>query len=219
MSIAATLFDMDGLLIDSEVLWHQAEVEILGALGVPIFETSTRSTKGIFIDDVVANWYALHPWRGPSITEVVDMLANRVGSLVETEGRLLPGAIRAIDLTSERGPIALASSTPLALIHRCLEHFELSDRFVSVHSAQFEPYGKPHPGVFLTAASSLGIEPTRCLVLEDSAAGVIAARAASMSVVAVPAPEDRSDAAFQIADLVLDTLDDLSPDWLDERYA
>lgn len=219
MSIAATLFDMDGLLIDSEVLWHKAEVEILGDLGVPIFESSTRSTKGMFIDSVVAHWYALSPWSGPSIAEVVEMLDDRVGSLVESEGRLLPGAIRAIDLTSERGPIALASSTPLALIYRCLEHFGLSGRFVSVHSAEFEPYGKPHPGVFLTAASSLGIEPARCLVLEDSAAGVIAARAASMSVVAVPTPEDRSDAAFQIADLVLDTLDDLSPGWLDERYA
>jgi sugar-phosphatase len=219
VSIAATLFDMDGLLIDSEVLWHKAEVEILGDLGVPIFESSTRSTKGMFIDSVVAHWYALSPWSGPSIAEVVEMLDDRVGSLVESEGRLLPGAIRAIDLTSERGPIALASSTPLALIYRCLEHFGLSGRFVSVHSAEFEPYGKPHPGVFLTAASSLGIEPARCLVLEDSAAGVIAARAASMSVVAVPTPEDRSDAAFQIADLVLDTLDDLSPGWLDERYA
>jgi HAD superfamily hydrolase (TIGR01509 family) len=219
VSITATLFDMDGLLIDSEVLWHKAEVEIFGGLGVPYDENSSRSTKGIFINEVVADWYSRFPWPGPSIDEVVAMLVARVGSLVESEGRLLPGAIRAIDLTSERGPVALASSTPLALIERSLEHFDLTSRFVSVHSAEFEPYGKPHPGVFLTAASELGIEPTRCLVFEDSAAGVLAARAASMSVVAVPTPEDRDQFEFLLAELVLDTLEDLTADWLDQRYA
>jgi sugar-phosphatase len=209
---------MDGLLIDSEILWHQAEVEIFGALGVPLLATSTRSTKGVFINDVVAYWYSRYPWNGPSVDDVIAKLVNRVGSLVESEGRLLPGAIRAIDLTSERGPVALASSTPLALIQRSLEHFDLSDRFASVHSAEFEPYGKPHPGVFLTAATSLGVAPTRCLVFEDSTAGVIAARAASMSLVAVPTREDRGEVEYLLADLVLDSLDDLSTDWLDEQF-
>jgi mannitol-1-/sugar-/sorbitol-6-/2-deoxyglucose-6-phosphatase len=219
MSIGATLFDMDGLLIDSEILWHQAEVEIFGALGVPLFESSSRSTKGVFVNEVVDYWYARYPWTGPSHEVVVDMLLERVGTLVETEGRLLPGALRAIDLADARGPVALASSTPLALIHRCLEHFGLAARFRSIHSAEFEPYGKPHPGVFLTAASSLGVAPTSCLVFEDSGAGVIAARAASMRVVAVPTPEDRGEVEFLLADLVLDTLEDLSDQWLDEQFA
>jgi mannitol-1-/sugar-/sorbitol-6-/2-deoxyglucose-6-phosphatase len=219
VSLAATLFDMDGLLIDSEILWHRAEVEIFGSLGVPLSENSSRSTKGVFVDVVVDYWYSRFPWSGPSVAVVVDMLLERVGSLVETEGRLLPGAIRAIDLASERGPVALASSTPLALINRCLDHFDLADRFASVHSAEFEPYGKPHPGVFLTAASSLGVVPSRCLVLEDSSAGVIAARAASMHVVAVPTREDRDEVEFLLAELVLGSLEELSPEWLDKRFA
>ncbi|HXC18609.1 MAG TPA: hexitol phosphatase HxpB [Acidimicrobiales bacterium] len=219
MSITASLFDMDGLLIDSEVLWHKAEVEIFGGLGVPLVESSNRSTKGVYVDDVVDYWYARYPWSWPSVEEVVEMLLQRVGSLVESEGRLLPGALRAVDLTSDRGPVALASSTPLALIHRCLEHFDLTTRFASIHSAEFEPYGKPHPGVFLTAASSLGIEPSRCLVFEDSTTGVIAARAASMRLVAVPTPEDRGEVEFLLADLVLETLEELTPDWLDEQFA
>jgi mannitol-1-/sugar-/sorbitol-6-/2-deoxyglucose-6-phosphatase len=219
VSIAATLFDMDGLLIDSEILWHKAEVEIFGSLGVPLFESSSRSTKGVFVNEVVEYWFARYPWSEPSNVVVVDQLLERVGSLVESEGRLLPGAIRAIDLTSERGPVALASSTPLALINRCLDHFGLTDRFVSIHSAEFEPYGKPHPGVFLTAAASLGIEPSRCLVIEDSSAGVIAARAANMSVLAVPTREDRAEVEFLLADLVLDSLEALTPAWLDERFA
>lgn len=219
MSIDASLFDMDGLLIDSEVLWHKAEVEIFGSLGVPLAASANRSTKGVFVNEVVAYWYARYPWDGPSNVEVVELLLERVGSLIESEGRLLPGALRALDLASARGPVALASSTPLSLIDRCLDHFGLTKRFASVHSAEFEPYGKPHPGVFLTAASTLGIEPARCLVFEDSTAGVIAARAASMSVVAVPTREDRVAVEFLLADLVLDSLDDLTPEWLDERFS
>jgi sugar-phosphatase len=219
VSIAATLFDMDGLLIDSEVLWHKAEVELFGALGVPPFESANRSTKGVFVNDVVDYWYARYPWPEPGCDVVVEMLLERVGALIDSEGRLLPGAIRALDLTSERGPIALASSTPLKLIRRSLDHFGLADRFASIHSAETEPYGKPHPGVFLSAASSIGVEPTRCLVFEDSTAGVIAARAASMSVVAVPASADRAAVEFLLAELVLDSLEELSPEWLDEQFA
>ena len=210
---------MDGLLLDSEVLWHKAEVEIFGSLGVPLQDAEGRSTKGMYVNEVVEFWYAQYPWEGPSRQVVVDLLLARVGDLVETEGRLLPGAERALDLTSERGPLALASSTPMALIVRCLKHFGLLERFAAIHSAEFEEYGKPHPGVFLSAAVSLGIAPSACLVLEDSAAGVLAAKAATMTVIAVPVIEDRERPAFAIADLVLSSLEELTPEWLDERFA
>jgi sugar-phosphatase len=219
VTLEATLFDMDGLIIDSEILWHQAEVEIFGGLGVPMSASDGRSTKGLFVNEVVDYWRGLYPWSGPSASEVAEELLARVGDLVESEGRLMPGALRAIDLASERGPVALASSTPLALINRCLNHFNLAARFVSIHSAQFEPYGKPHPGVFLTAATSLGVRPTRCLVFEDSSAGVLGAKAASMFVVAVPTTEDRDDPVFALADLVLPSLEELSPTWMDEHFA
>lgn len=218
VTLEATLFDMDGLLIDSEVLWHKAELEIFGALDVPITDAQDRSTKGMFVADVVDYWFERFPWTGPSCEEVVAMLLSRVGDLVESEGRLLPGALRALDLASARGPIALASSTPLVLILRCLDHFGLRERFQSVHSAEFEQFGKPHPGVFLTAAQSLGVAPQSCLVFEDSALGVLAAKAASMSVVAVPTPGDRNQAAFALADLVLESLEELSEQWLDARF-
>jgi HAD superfamily hydrolase (TIGR01509 family) len=218
VTVDATLFDMDGLLIDSEVLWHKAEVEIFGGLGVPLSEQEDRSTKGMFVAEVVDYWFAQYPWSGPSAEEVVAQLLVRVGDLVEQEGRLLPGALRALDLTSERGPIALASSTPLKLIYRCLDHFDLRTRFVTVHSAEFEPYGKPHPGVFLTAAASLDVDPRSCLVFEDSAAGVLAAKAGRMSVVAVPTKEDRVQPAFSLAELVLGSLEELLPEWLDYQF-
>jgi HAD superfamily hydrolase (TIGR01509 family) len=217
--LRATLFDMDGLLIDSEILWHKAEVEIFGGLGVPIGEAEGRSTKGMFVNEVVEYWYSRYPWPDASTNSVVEMLLNRVGDLVELEGRLMPGALRSLDLTGDRGPLALASSTPMELIIRCLKHFSLLERFVSLHSAEHEPYGKPHPGVFLSAALSLDVAPQACLVFEDSAAGVISARAGNMSVVAVPVPEDIFEPAFALADLVLESLEELSATWLDERFA
>jgi beta-phosphoglucomutase-like phosphatase (HAD superfamily) len=210
---------MDGLLIDSEILWHKAEVEIFGALGVPIGEAEGRSTKGMFVNEVVEYWYSRYPWPDASTGSVVEMLLNRVGDLVESEGRLMPGSLRALDLTGDRGPLALASSTPMDLIIRCLKHFSLLDRFASLHSAEHEPYGKPHPGVFLSAALSLDVAPQSCLVVEDSAAGVVAAKAATMSVIAVPVAADLYQPAFALADLVLESLDELSPTWLDEHFA
>ncbi len=106
----------------------------------------------------------------------------------------------------------------MPLILRCLRHFDLLDRFQTIHSADVEPYGKPHPGVFLTAAAALDVPPRECLVFEDSAAGVLAGKAGNMTVVAVPARGDRSMAGFVIADLVLDSLEDLTPTWLDEQF-
>jgi HAD superfamily hydrolase (TIGR01509 family) len=209
---------MDGLLLDSEILWHKAEVEIFGALGVPLEGDDTRSTKGMYVSEVVAHWYSLFPWEGPSREDVVDLLLQRVGDLVEHEGRLLPGARRALDLTGARGPLALASSTPIELIMRCLKHFNLEDCFASIHSAQFETFGKPHPAVFLSAAAALDVEPKHCLVFEDSAAGVLAAKAARMRVVAVPSDEDVGDPVFALADLVLHSLEDRATSWLDELF-
>jgi len=218
VSLVATLFDMDGLLLDSEILWHLAELDILGDLGVPILTDGTRLTKGMFVAEVVDFWFARAPWTGPPREAVVAQILQRVGDLVESQGRLLPGATRAIDLASQRGPVVVASSTPLALIERCLGHFELRDSFQGIYSAEFEPYGKPHPGVFLTAALSLGVTPSECLVFEDSAAGVLAAKAGRMTCVAVPVAEERSLAAFGIADLVLGSLDELTESWLDNEF-
>lgn len=216
--LRATLFDMDGLLLDSEILWHKAERGILGNLGVPLPHGDVRLTKGMFVNEVIDFWFARHPWPAPSRDEVVAEVLNEVGRLVETEGSLMPGALSALDMAQDRGPIAIASSTPLPLIYRCLDHFGLRNRFDAIHSADAEPYGKPHPGVFLAAAAGLGVVPNACLVFEDSAAGVLAAKAGRMTCVAVPVPEERMMPAFSIADLVLGSLDELSDEWLDERF-
>lgn len=215
----ASIFDMDGLLVDSERLWHQAEIEILGALGVPLVASACRQTKGMFVTEVTRYWFDRHPWRGPSTDAVAESVVDRVIELVVSQGALMPGVDRALQLcAAHRVPLAVASSSEYRLIDVVLAHFDLRRHFGVVHSAEDEPYGKPHPGVFLTTAGKLGVAPERCLVWEDAPAGVLAAKAARMACVAVPEAAERHRPAFAIADAVLGTLDEVDED-LWERLA
>ena len=204
------LFDMDGLLVDSEPLWHVAEMDVLGGLGVPLSIDEARATKGMFANEVVAFWFQRYPWTGVSIDEVAVTVTDRAGDLIEERGELLPGVLELIALVAESGmKSAVASSSHYRLIHRVLKHFGITDHFELVHSAEDEPFGKPHPGVFISAAQRLGLAPRHCLVLEDSPAGVLAGKAASMTVVAVPADSERSRPEIALADVVLDSLIEL----------
>jgi mannitol-1-/sugar-/sorbitol-6-/2-deoxyglucose-6-phosphatase len=214
---SASIFDMDGLLIDSEILWHEAETEILGRLGVPIARDGVRNTKGMFVGEVTEHWYALYPWEGPSPDEVAVTIVDRVIELVLRRGELKPGAEHAIDLCARRGlSLAVASSSEYRLIEAALRHFDLRDRFAFVHSAQDEDFGKPHPAVFLTTAVRLGAPPKQCLVWEDAPAGVLAAKAASMACIAVPEPAEAHHPAFALADLVVSSLGDVDDTHLDD---
>jgi mannitol-1-/sugar-/sorbitol-6-/2-deoxyglucose-6-phosphatase len=219
---AASIFDMDGLLIDSEILWHEAEIEILGGLGVPLAVDGCRSTKGMFVGEVTEYWHERYPWAGPTPAEVAVTIVDRVIALLLAKGELKPGAEHAIALCAERGlPLAVASSSQYRLIEVALEHFGLRHHFSLIHSAEDEAYGKPHPAVFLTAAAKLGADPRRCLVWEDAPAGVLAAKAASMACVAVPERGEEHHPAFGLADDVLSSLlemDDARFDALQQRY-
>jgi len=206
----ASIFDMDGLLVDSEPLWQVAEVEILGALGVPIDPGACRQTKGMFVNEVTSYWYERFPWRGPGTDEVAVQVVDRVCELVIERGVLQPGVHDALELCRSHGLVlGIASSSEYRLIDLVLSHFGLAAYFELVHSAEEEPYGKPHPGVYLGAAKKLGAEPTRCLAWEDAGAGVLAAKAARMVCVAVPEPAEASRPAFAIADAVLGSLDEV----------
>jgi beta-phosphoglucomutase-like phosphatase (HAD superfamily) len=217
---AASIFDMDGLLIDSEVLWHEAEVEVLGGLGVPLADEGFRTTKGMFVHEVTEHWYGLYPWPGPTPAEVAVTIVDRVIELIVTKGELKPGALHAVDLCASRGlALALASSSEYRLIEAALAHFGLRSRFGVVCSAEDEAFGKPHPAVFVTTASMLGVARRSCLVWEDAPAGVLAAKAASMTCIAVPEKGEGHHPAFGIADLVVDSLLDVDGAALDALEA
>ena len=158
----AVIFDMDGLLIDSEPLWVRAEIEIFGTAGVVLTEEDCLRTKGLRTDDVVAYWHARRGFRGASPAEIERRLIDRVVALVQTEGRALPGIASAIATARGDGrrKIAVASSSPMPIIAATLERLDSVATFDVIRSAEGEPHGKPHPGVFLRTAEHLGIRPS-----------------------------------------------------------
>ena len=213
--VQAVIFDMDGLLLDSEDFWQQAEYETFAALGVPLSLADTVKTVGWRCDYVVDYWYQQSPWTGPTQGEVTDQIIAQVIKLIHQRGVLLPGAREALQLCQQlRLPVALATSSNHDMMLAALEHFELLPYFKATCSAQYLPYAKPHPQVYLNAAAALGVAPEHCLALEDSVTGVIAAKAARMRCIAVPEHKHRHDPRYSIADAVLDSLRQLTSDQL-----
>lgn len=207
---------MDGLLIDSEPLWVRAEMEIFGEVGLVLGEEDCAKTKGLRTDDVIAYWFTRRPWTTASPAEVEARLVSRVASLVRTEGVALPGVANAIAVARENGRrLALASSSPLVIIEAALERLGLATAFAVVQSAEKLPLGKPHPGIFLRTAERLGVSAVQCLVLEDSLTGVLAAKSARMTCIAVPFDHPTHDARFVIADAILPSLDHVTAELVD----
>jgi sugar-phosphatase len=220
--IDAAIFDMDGLLVDSEPIWHDVEIDVFSRHGVPLTVERCLETKGMYLGDAVEHWFERYPWSGATraevAAEIVDAMARRLEAAVE----LKPGAMHALDFCRARGVVvAMASSSPRRLIDAVVRRFDLGARFAVVHSGEDEPVGKPDPAIFLTTARLLGVGPGACVVFEDSAAGVLAAIGAGMACVAVPeadltaslagargAGETVTDVLAR-ADVVLHSLDEL----------
>ena len=212
----AAIFDMDGVLIDSEPLWQAAEKAVFARLGIELTDAMCRQTMGMRIDDVVRHWFARFPWECKSHTTVQAEIVDGVSAEIAARGEAMPGVEEVLDLFSRSGwKIGLASSSPLALIHAVVQQLGIEPYFSALCSAFDEQQGKPHPAVYLTAARRLNVEPSSCIAFEDSAAGVASAKAASMKVVVVPDRAPLIGEAFGEADLELTSLAHFSGDLLD----
>lgn len=210
--ILAVIFDMDGLLIDSEPLWDRAELEIIAGLGVNIRRRhELPDTLGLRIDMVVDLWFARQPWNGPDRREVTRRIINRVLALVEEERPLLPGVREAVALCKAQGlKVGLASASPQHMLEKVLTLFDLRDSFDALTSAEMLPLSKPHPQVYLDCAVQLGVDPLNCVALEDSVNGMIASKAARMRSIVIPAEEGQHDPRFALANVKLRSLEELS---------
>ena len=205
-SIRAVVLDMDGLLIDTEPVWRGAEKEVFADLGIELTEADLLDSTGVRIDELAA---VRLPLDGPGPAEVADRITNQVVDYVKRAGEPMPGVPEAIALFGRLGlRLAIASSSPVRLIDAVCARLKLD---IEVRcSALDEAHGKPAPDVYLAAARRLGLSPARCLALEDSPSGVLAAKDAGMTCVAVPDPLLTGDPRYRRADLVLPSLTELT---------
>ncbi|MDI5834840.1 hexitol phosphatase HxpB [Shewanella xiamenensis] len=207
LSIQAVIFDMDGVLIDSEPLWQRVEYEVLSALGVPVTIETIQQTTGLRIDQCVDYWYHKAPWADYDNAKVSKAIVDRVAEEILKTGEAMQGVQQAIEYCQAKGlKIGLATSSFYTIIEAVLSKLGLSDKFMAVQSAEGLTYGKPHPEVYLNCAAALEVDPRYCLAIEDSFNGLIAARAANMQTVAIPAPEQRGEAKWIIAHHQLESL-------------
>lgn len=211
--ISAIIFDMDGLLIDSEPIWREAEKIIFSEVNITLTDEMCFTTVGLRIDEVVEHWYSKFPWENPTKEIIKNKIIDKVIELILEKGEILPGVMETIQyFHSKYFPLAIASASSQRIIDAVTEKLQIKKYFSIIHSAEFEEYGKPHPAVFISTAKKLNVHPTNCLVFEDSVNGVIAAKAARMKVIAVPEPIHYEDKRFSIADLRLKSLKDFKED-------
>jgi HAD superfamily hydrolase (TIGR01509 family) len=206
------IFDLDGVLIDSEGLWKRAACEVLAEFG-----------HTVTTEEYAANWIATG--EGPEHAVVkykLPITAQEfrrrrkpiVEHLVATEAELMPGAIAALERLSARYPLALATNSPAASVGAVFNKYGLRRWFKDLLTRERYAQAKPAPDAFVAAAAALGLAPARCVVVEDAERGVLAAHRAGTKCVVVPNVWTRTH-DFSLADRVLTHLDDVTPSLVD----
>ena len=183
----AVLFDMDGVLIDSEPLWKIAMEEVFRSIGSELTKQDFQKTVGLRLDEVIIFWHQHEGWKNISPKEVEQRIVLKMIELIQENAAPLKGVLETLTFLKEQKiKIGLATSSYEILIQTVLRELKINTFFEVTHSAEHEEYGKPHPAVYLTVAARLNVSPARCLVIEDSLNGIISGKAAKMKVVCIP---------------------------------
>ena len=187
MTFSAIIFDMDGLLVDSEPIWYEVEVEMIESKGYIFTDDVRDSLVGLRVDEFSEIIYKHYPKVADSPQGVAETVINNMLQVPPEKLKACLGADDIIQYVAEQGiPCAIASSST----HVIIEHFVTlrgwQDVITKRYSAQFVKRGKPAPDIYLHAAQQLGLDPKQCLALEDSRAGTQAALAAGMTCYTVP---------------------------------
>jgi mannitol-1-/sugar-/sorbitol-6-/2-deoxyglucose-6-phosphatase len=206
MPINTVIFDMDGLLIDSEPIWQEAANEIFETLNISISKEQYDNTTGLRTIEFLQHWFS-HFKLDVDIEAYEKLVVNAVIDKVKQHAKPMPGLEYIFNFFVERKfKIGLASSSPIELIQVVVDKLGINKFIAQIASAQHLPFGKPHPMVYLQCANSLKAAPGECICFEDSLNGLIAAKAAKMKCVVVPANHIAKDAKWSLADLQLSSL-------------
>lgn len=218
--IKAVIFDFDGIIIDSEPLWIEAEIRVFKSVGVYLDPKLCRQTTGLTTEDTIQHWYDVHKWNNKTKSELYKEIMDTMHDLIIERVDLKAGFLDVLRMITDRNlPVAVASASPLGLIAVALEKFHLTDYFKVINCGDNEEVGKPHPALYLGAARRLGIEPGHCLAFEDSFNGAISAKAARMKLVAVPDNHDFAGTRFDFADLKIASLLDFKSENFEQLNA
>jgi HAD superfamily hydrolase (TIGR01509 family) len=209
--IKAIVFDMDGVLIDSEPVWERVRRQFVADRGGRWAEDAQDRMMGMS----TAEWSAyISKDFGVRLTpaQVAEQVIAAMAAEYQAHLPLLPGAVDAVRELSARWPLAVASSAPRSLIEAVLDASGLRPAFAAAVSSEEVARGKPAPDVYLEATARLGVPASACAAVEDSSNGLRSAAAAGLAVIAVPRPEYPPVAeALDHARLVLDSLTQLTP--------
>ena len=207
MQLNTVIFDMDGLLIDSEPLWGEAATEIFGGYNFQLTKTQYATTTGMRTKEFVEWWFNHYKVDARHNAIAENAILQSVVDKVAAKGKALPGVAHIFNFFIERNfKIGLATSSGKPLIDVVVDKLGIRNYLQSIESAAGLPYGKPHPQVYLNCAKALNSHPTQCICFEDSFNGLIAAKAARMKCVVVPAPQDSKNEKFNAADLKISSL-------------
>lgn len=207
MKLNTVIFDMDGLLIDSEPLWKEAAEALFFTYGKQLTPQQYSSTTGLRTKEFLAHWFSYFSLPEADIANAETIVVNDVIKLVQQKGKPMPGVHHIFNFFLERNfKIGLASSSPIELINLVVELLEIKNHLQAISSAADLAYGKPHPEVYLNCAVKLAAMPAECICFEDSFNGMIAAKAAKMKCVVVPSLHDSKNLAWEAADLKISTL-------------
>lgn len=210
----AVIYDMDGILVDSEPLWDEAEREVLPLFGLDrdyIFDELKLVTTGMRINEVVDMFCRTAPEKNIDPKVMADHIIQLAIKKIVAQKPMLPGVIESLDLCRSLGlKVGLASSSAMVVIDAVTDLFNITDRFDIRVSAEHLSYGKPHPAVYLLAAEKLKTNPLNCVTIEDSVAGMIATKAARMKSIVIPPIENSDNPRWCLADLKLNSLLELN---------
>ena len=204
------VFDLDGVIIDSEEVWEEVRRGYVAEHGREFHPDTQQRLMGMSTPEWARYLAEDLGVGGPPERVAADVL-DRMAERYRAEVPLIPGAVDAVHRIAARLPVALASSSARVLIDRVLESTGLTGVFRATLSTEEVPRGKPAPDVFLTAADRLGADPAECAAIEDSSNGLRAAAAAGMAVICVPhGVYPPAEDALARTDLVVRSLDELS---------
>lgn len=205
--INTVIFDMDGLLIDSEPIWKEAANDVFKEYGFKLTDEEYAVTVGMRTYEFVQHWIKHFNRSEDDIPFLNDKIIKIVIQKIEQRGEPMPGATELVKQFKENNfKVGIASSSPLELIEVVAKKLDIEQYVDILTSAEDLEYGKPHPQVFIECAKILGTDPVNCIVFEDSFNGMIAAKAARMFCVAVPEKTIQMQGRWNAADLQLASL-------------